>query len=132
MWGFLKEILEQAGFVAALFTLVLLAAGGAVVVLYRRNQKLNEQLEEAAKDAAKKAEEKDRAHADELKAVADEHARQLTKLSKRIDELQERRVREAGDLTERVMTHIKHIDQFAAKIDATIDVILKANHANHR
>lgn len=116
MWEFLDNVLERAGVVAALFTMSMIACGAAVTVLWRQNQRLHGLLEQARKDSAS-----------ELKALAEDHARQLTALGNRIDELQERRVRETGTMTERVMDHIKHIDQFAAKLEATIDLILQMN-----
>lgn len=126
MWEFLSNVLERAGFVATVFALVMLGCGAAVAALWKQNQKLHEQIQRVLADSAKKAEEASQRHASELKALADDHSKQLAQFAKRVDDLQERRVKEASTLTERVMEHIKHIDQFAAKLEATIDVVLQA------
>ena len=127
-------MLQQGGVVATLFTLVILGCSGAIVALWKQNQKLMiasrshaQQLQRAAETYAKQVHELHEKQAAEKKLQRDESTAQLMTLAKRIDELQERRIHEASDLMERVMAHINHIDQFAGKLETAIDVLISAS-----
>jgi uncharacterized protein HemX len=133
MWEFLGNMLEQGGVVATLFTLVVLGCSAAIVALWKQNQKLMvasrshaQALQKAAETYAKQVHELHDKFSMEKKLQRDESAVQLVSLAKRIDELQERRIHEASDLTERVMSHIGHIDRFVGKLEATIDALTAA------
>ncbi len=66
-------------------------------------------------------------HSVEKRAQAEEFTAQLMTLTSRIDELQERRVSETRSATEKVIGYVGHIDAFANKLEATIDVLLRAS-----
>jgi hypothetical protein len=152
MWEFADSLLERSGVVAGLLFLAIVTMAGVVGVLWRKTEKLHAQAMAAIATASDNirghadataqllkthAEEMRRlsdlrieelktvaaTHASATQAMAAENAKQVLTLSQRIDELQERRVREAGELTERVMDHIRNIDRFASKLEATIDVL---------
>lgn len=132
------SVLEKGGVVAALFFLLTIAFGFAVRALWNENQSLHRQLQEQADDKKKMAEEYAQSlrtqaekHTREWRAQADEFAEQLMTLTTRIDELQERRVSEMRAFTEKVVNYIGHIDNFANKLEATIDVLLRASGGRH-
>jgi hypothetical protein len=154
VWDFAGRVLDSSGAVAALLFVAICTMAAVVGVLWRKTEKLHDQAMQAiaaattsiqghadtttsllkshADDMRRLSEQR----VDELKALAATHAaavatmatdqsKQLTTLASRIDELQERRIREAADLTERVLVHIKNIDRFAAQLEATVDVVLR-------
>lgn len=138
MWDAFNNVLEKGGVVAALFFVVIASSGLAVRALWLSNEKQR-------KEFAEKLDELTEAHQQAIDAVSDEHrkstlalADELGKqiaavvgknheLQSKLDSIQERRVVETKDSTERVMAYIKHIDAFVLKLEAAIDVLLRAS-----
>lgn len=126
MWEFLLELLKKHGAVAVAFVVLIVAFGVAVRVLWKANKALQEQL-----NAEKQS------HLEEVKAIVHEHAEQreqqqqecqarLKALSERLDELQERRVTEAQEVTEKVVNYIGNIDQAVAQMEQAIEFVIQA------
>lgn len=144
-WDFLSDMLEKGGVVATLFFVLIIAFGLTVRVLWNKNQELHKQLKSQADSAKKMAmahavqlrEMSDQhvghlkglttQHAADRKSQSDEYARQLLLQANRINELQDRRVEETRVWTEKVITYIGNIDKFANKLEATIDVLIRAS-----
>jgi hypothetical protein len=136
---------REHGLAAVIALGVIVAFALTIRALWNKNQELHKQIAEQA-EAVKKMGD---AHASQLRAMAAEHAEQLKGLTKhhaldrkaqsdeyarqllsqagKINELQERRVEEMRTFTEKVITYIGHIDAFANKLEATIDVLLRAS-----
>jgi len=145
VWEFLGNVLEEGGVVAALFFLLTIGFGFVVRALWSKNQELHReiaqlidgsktmaeahaiQLREMSKEQMEQLKALAAQHAADRKQHADEYARQLLAQAAKINELQERRVEETRTVTEKVIRYIGHIDQFANKLEATIDVLLRAS-----
>lgn len=161
MWAFLGEVLQQFGLAAVVMIAVIGGAGFAIYHQWKQNNALHEarkkDAEEYAKEIAKlnelRVKEADEhalkiasiaaaheqakahlaaAHADRLKAMADDAREQLVRFSGRIDSLQELRVTDTRDTSEKVMEYMTHFDRFAAKLEATIDVLLSVSRGGQR
>lgn len=134
MWEFMSGVLEKGGVVAALFFLVTIGFGFAVRALWNKNQILHKQLKtqadasrETAVTHAVQLREMASQHAIDRKSQSDEYARQLLFQANKVNDLQERRVEETRTVTEKVITYIGNIEKFANKLEATIDVLLRAS-----
>lgn len=124
MWDFVNAILEKGGVAAALLALVIIGCGIAIRQLWKQNQELQAQLVTQGAQYTKRIEELAAQHVTDRKQQSNEFAARLTTSAERVDELQERRIKEARDVTERVMSYMSHFDQFAAKLETLIEMIL--------
>ena len=142
-------MLEKAGVVAGLFFIVLVAAGLAVRALWKANveerKEFHKKLDELTASHAKQIADLTKSHKEAVTLISDKHVasnnsmadeigtqisavvKKNDELQGKLDSLQERRVSETRDNTERVMSYIKHIDGFVMKLEAAIDVLLKAS-----
>ena len=141
---FLGDVLEKGGTVAMLFTFVIITFGIVIRVLWSRNQELHKaatehektlknltkghsnQLQKLQTAHIERLEEMAQRHAEDLKTLSERHIKEKRLMGGRLDELQERRVEEARTVTEKVMAYIQHIDQFVAKLEVTIDILMSA------
>lgn len=126
MWSFLSDVLKEGGLVALLFTVVMVGFVVTIRILWKQNQDLHAKLQI-----------KDEYHASEVKGLVKEHversrkqqeecAGQVQQLAERIDQLQERRVTEAQEVTEKTLNYIGHIDQAVDKMESAIDILIQA------
>jgi len=124
VWDFLAKVLEHGGTAAALYFLTLIGVGAALLALWKQNQAIHTRLVEV--EAGKERERKELAelHAKRLRELTDAHAQEVAALVKRLDEIQDRRVNEAQTITEKVLTHIAHIDRSVEKLGAAVDVLV--------
>lgn len=124
MWDFVNAILEKGGVAAALLALVIIGCGVAIRQLWKENQTLQMQLRTQTDQHLNKMQELTAQYVSERKQQSSDFAVRLTANAERVDELQERRIKEARDVTERVMSYMSHFDQFAAKLETLIEMIL--------
>lgn len=135
---------REHGLAAVISLLVIFAFGFAIRTLWNKNQELHNRLlaqetsaKELTDDHAVQLREMSDEHLDQLNVLAEQHAadrknqadeytRQLLAMSNRMNDLQERRVEETRKVTEKVITYIGHIDRFANKLEATIDILIRA------
>lgn len=129
MWSFLAEVLKQGGVVALLFTVMAVGFVLTVRVLWRQNQGLHAKLQEKDNQRATEITNLVQKHSDNIREQQEECAEQLQRMASRIDDLQERRVTEAQEVTEKVVTYVGHIDQAVDKMESAIDVLIQAGRS---
>lgn len=124
MWDFLTKLLDHSGTIAVFYSVSMGAAGLAIRAMWNHNQKLHSQLSDAntAKDEAVKKATED--YAARVALIEVSHGVRVDTLHKRIDELQEKRVRETRETTEKVVGHIGHIDATMDKLGTAVDVLI--------
>lgn len=154
MWDAFNNVLEKGGVVAALFFVVIIAAGIAIRALWKANsddkKEFQKKIDELTASHAKQIADLTKAHKESIALLSDKHAesnnamsdeigaqiaavvKKNEELQSKLDGLQERRVSETRDNTERVMSYIKHMDGFVMKLEAAIDVLLKASRGGGR
>jgi len=131
------SVAREHGIAIALSVAVIVGFAFAIYRLWKTNQELSTTLQMQSELHASKIEELSKTHADairdtlrshteEIKALADQHTQEKRAMGQRIDQLQEIRVTESRERTEKVMAYIQHIDQFVAKLEATIDILMGA------
>lgn len=124
MWDFLTKLLDHAGFIALFYSVSMTAAGLAIRAMWVHNQKLHDQLTDAAeaKDAAVRKVVED--YVARVSLIEAAHAARVDGLHQRIDGLQEKRVSETRETTEKVVGHIGHIDATMDKLGTAVDVLI--------
>lgn len=138
MWEAFNNVLEKGGVVAALFFVVLISFGFAVRALWNSNEKQRKDFAEQIQALKSSCDQSlNKISEENQKAVgllAEELGKQLAavvskneELHDKVDSIQERRVTETKDNTERMMSYIRHTDAFVLKLEAAIDVLLKAS-----
>lgn len=98
MWDFVNAILEKGGVAAALLALVIIGCGIAIRQLWKQNQELQAQLVTQGAQYTKRIEELAAQHVTDRKQQSNEFAARLTTSAERVDELQERRIKEAREI----------------------------------
>lgn len=126
MWTFLSEVLKQGGLVALLFTVFAIGFVVTIRVLWKQNQDLHTKLQSKDNQRANEITALVQQHSENLREQQEECAEQLQRMASRIDDLQERRVTEAQEVTEKVVNYIGHIDQAVDKMESAIDVLIQA------
>lgn len=126
MWNFLSEVLKQGGLVALLFTVLAIGFVLTIRVLWKQNQDLHVKLQSKDDQRASEITALVQRHSEQIREQQEECAEQLQRMASRIDDLQERRVTEAQEVTEKVVTYIGHIDQAVDKMESAIDVLIQA------
>jgi uncharacterized protein len=138
MWEVFNNFLEKAGVVASLFLLALAASGLAVRALWQSNERQRKEFLDQIDSLKASYEKSIKTLSDEnqraVDSLADELAEQISfvvrkneDLHDKVDAIQEKRVLETRDNTQRMMAYISHMDAFVLKLDAAIDVLLKAS-----
>lgn len=136
VWDFLKATLEHGGTTATLYFLTLIAGGLGLRVMWKRNQELTDQMVGHAKEleVAKAAASEEyaarlanveQANAARLVELEQAHADEVRRLASRVDELQEQRVTDTREVTEKVVAHIGHIDTTVEKLGTAVDVLIE-------
>lgn len=124
MWEFLRDMLEKGGVAATVLALVVIGCGIAIRHLWRENQALQAQIRTITEQYAQQTRTLAETYVTERKQQSHDFAARLVAHSERVDDLQERRIKEARDLTERAMSYMQHFDQFAAKLETLIEMIV--------
>lgn len=154
MWDFLNNVLEQAGFVAALYVLTMVGVALAGRMVWKHIVALNAKLVAAETRATKatagtaaavekvRTEESgkrgkmreahdeerrrtDAEHAAELLAVAEERRAEAERFGDRIETRADRHSDQMIQLVEKSTKHIERIDSSIGNFSAALDVLIR-------
>jgi ubiquinone biosynthesis protein UbiJ len=103
MWEFLGQVLEKGGVVAVIQVLVLIGVALFIKWLWNEQRRLHHTIVE-------------------LQAT---HAEQIAEVQDKLNELQERRVAEAKNVTKEVIEHVSQIDRSLEKLESSLDVLIE-------
>lgn len=100
--------------------------------LWKKTHTLHDRIVELQAAAEKSKREAAEAYAEALRAGAEKGTARLEELARRVDDLQERRVKEAREVTEKVVKHIGHIDATVDKLGTAVDVLIDMSGGRRR
>lgn len=123
MWEFFTTLARDHGLAAVIAVGVMVSFGVAIRALWKKNQELQEQLREQEKFHTKNLAEKDKALTEKEKECADELRLVTVQFVERLQQLQEKRVDEAREVTKVVVTHVETTKNSVEKIRTAMETL---------